>query len=422
MTENNIEATVHLLCGLPGAGKTTLAKKLAKKHDAVRFTLDEWMIGLYEYSIFDAEYGEYADRVRERIWETAVDLLRLGLDVVLDWSLWSREKRADLLAKINEVGADHTLYFLNVPLEELRRRLHERNAAHPSRAHQIPIEELERFAPYFEPPEADEGLNLVEIDWAQELPILNPQLSGDSFFWEGGPVGVLLLHGLTATTAEVRLLAQQLHEAGYTVAGPLLPGHGTRPQDLNETTWHQWAWEAEIMYQHMATICKQVWVGGESTGAVLALYLAAQHAEIAGVLCYAPAIKLGLNSQQLVRLYVAAPLLSSVPKENVGSNPYWQGYKVHPLRGVLELVRLGREVRGLLAQITQPVLVVQGRHDQTVAPEVGEIILQGVSSTMKEQYWMEQSGHVILLEDELEMIVMLTKDFMERAAAGRLES
>jgi alpha-beta hydrolase superfamily lysophospholipase len=137
----------------------------------------------------------------------------------------------------------------------------------------------------FEPPTAEENLNVVQIYLGQDGPIHNPHLAGDTFFWPGSEVGVLLLHGLTATTAEVRLLAEKLHAAGYTISAPLLPGHGTHPDELNETTWHDWAWTAEKAYQYLATVCDQVFVGGESTGGALALYLAAQHKEIAGVYC-----------------------------------------------------------------------------------------------------------------------------------------
>ena len=60
----------------------------------------------------------------------------------------------------------------------------------------------------------------------------NDHLPGDEFFWEGNNTGILLSHGYTATTAEVRPLAETLYRQGYTVAGPLLPGHGTDPKDM----------------------------------------------------------------------------------------------------------------------------------------------------------------------------------------------
>jgi carboxylesterase len=243
----------------------------------------------------------------------------------------------------------------------------------------------------------------------------NSHLEGDTFFWEGGSVGVLLLHGLTATTAEVRLLAEKLYAAGYTISAPLLPGHGTKPEDLNETTWRDWAWTAEKAYHHLATVCDHVFVGGESTGGALALYLAARHDDIVGILCYAPAIKLAISTHNLVRLYVAAPLVHFLPKENVGGNDFWQGYKVNPLRAVMELLRLGQEVRRQLPRIRQPLLTMQGRQDRTVSEDAGEIICNGVSSELKVQKWLEASGHIILLEDELPEITAVTFKFMQDA-------
>ncbi len=248
--------------------------------------------------------------------------------------------------------------------------------------------------------------------------LVNPDLAGDSFLWEAGPIGVLLLHGLTATTAEVRLLAADLLTQGYTVMGPLLPGHGAKPEDLNEVTWQDWAWTAEASYQHLVTLCDHVFVGGESTGAALALYLAEQHQEISGVLCYAPAIKLAMPIHKKVQLYASAPFIEAIPKSGADDNPYWQGYKVNPLRSVQELITLGRVVRHDLNKITQPVLVVQGRHDETVAADAGQIILDSVQSDMKEMVWLEESGHIVLLEDEREAITRLTLRFMAQALAG----
>ena len=246
----------------------------------------------------------------------------------------------------------------------------------------------------------------------QNQVLVNPQLDGTPFFWEAGPVGVLLLHGLTATTTEVRLLGEDLFTNDYTVMAPLLPGHGTTPEELNEQSWEDWAWEAEKSLQHLLTICDYVFVAGESMGGALALYLAIRFPEIAGVICYAPAIQLNMTAVQLVQLRAFAPFKESLPKEKNGHNPYWQGYDVHPLKAVETLVSLGNYVRHHLEKIEQPLMVIQGRNDETVAADVGETILDGVSSTSKELIWMENSAHVILLEDEREQIFSLTRKFL----------
>lgn len=118
----------------------------------------------------------------------------------------------------------------------------------------------------------------------------NAHLEGDAFYWEGGPVGVLLSHGFTATSAEVRLLARHLHARGFSVAGPLLPGHATSIEDLNRCRWQDWVRGVEQTYQQLVTRCQKVVVGGESLGSLLALYLASEHPQAAAVLAYAPAL------------------------------------------------------------------------------------------------------------------------------------
>ena len=99
----------------------------------------------------------------------------------------------------------------------------------------------------------------------------NPHLPGDEFFWPGGSTGILLCHGFTATTAEVRPLGKVLAAAGYTIAGPLLPGHNTSPADLNRTRWQDWVRVYDEMLEKLYDHCETVIVGGESTGALLGL-------------------------------------------------------------------------------------------------------------------------------------------------------
>ncbi len=247
----------------------------------------------------------------------------------------------------------------------------------------------------------------------RQPPLLrNPQLDGTSFYWQAGPTGVLLCHGFTATTAEVRLLAQALHKQGYTVTGPLLPGHGTTPEDCNRHSWQDWYAAVEDTYQQLTTQFRQVVVGGESTGALLALRLAALHPEVAAILCYAPALRLTLTRWQIIQLHILAPLIAYVHKvPSTDDNP-WQGYSVQPLKGVIQLLRLQKAVRPLLPRINQPILLAQGRLDPTVHPQAPQVIYDEVSSPVKELHWLDHSTHCVILDKERDLAAQLTLDFL----------
>jgi carboxylesterase len=244
----------------------------------------------------------------------------------------------------------------------------------------------------------------------------NPQLEGDSFLWEGGPVGVLLSHGFTATTAEVRLFARFLHERGYTVAGPLLPGHGTTPEEMNRHRWQDWATAVESAYQELASRCERVFVGGESMGAILALYLAAEHPEALGILAYAPALKVASRATPLLLPLLApfVPVVSKGESPRTHADDFWQGYTVNPLRAAAELARLQREVRRRLTEITQPLLIVQGRLDRRIAPDAPALLAREVRSTWYEIHWLEQSTHCVLLDREWQQAADLGLNFITR--------
>jgi carboxylesterase len=246
------------------------------------------------------------------------------------------------------------------------------------------------------------------------LALVNPHLDGGPFYWPAGPVGVLLIHGFTATTVEVRDLAESLLDAGYTVSAPLLPGHYTQPTDLNRVRWQEWVETVELSYAHLADECHKVVVGGESTGGLLALNLASCHPEVAAVLAYAPALRLQISAWDRLRLRLLAPFIPYVPKPNSDQDTRWQGYPVNPVKGTLQLLRLQQELRHSLQAIQQPLLVVQGRLDRSVHPSVPEQIISGVNSQVCELHWMEHSRHVVLLDDELDQVVKITLDFLSR--------
>jgi carboxylesterase len=255
--------------------------------------------------------------------------------------------------------------------------------------------------------------------------IKNPYLEGDPFTWEGGPTGVLLVHGFTATTAEVRPLARDLYGRGLTVSGPLLPGHNTTPEHANRYRWRDWVRSVELAYRALAARCPEVIVGGESTGALLALYLASEHPEIAAVLCYAPALKLSLRRRDVVKLYMAAPFKPYAVKQrpalspSSGGDSLWRGYPVTPLKGTIELLRLQRAVRPCLARVRQPILIAHGRYDPTVHPSAPETVYREVGSTVKELHWCEHSAHKVILDDERDQVFALTAAFIDRVLGAQ---
>ncbi len=139
-----------LLCGLPGSGKTTLARKLAEDLPAVRLCPDEWMADL-GVDLFDVPFRA---RMEAALRRHAHALLARGLTVVLENGFWSRAEREELLREGRALGARVELRFLDVPLDELVRRL-EARAEEPGTA-LITRSLLEDCAPLFEAPDAAE--------------------------------------------------------------------------------------------------------------------------------------------------------------------------------------------------------------------------------------------------------------------------
>lgn len=149
-------ATLHLICGLPGSGKTTLAKQLETSESAVRFCPDEWIADI----LLDPNDTNEMDRLRDIVesiqWGFTKRLLALGVDVILENGFWSREERFRFRAEAEAIGAKMKLHYLDVELNELWQRLSKRNNNLPSGTFLVRREHLESWAKLFEPPTEDE--------------------------------------------------------------------------------------------------------------------------------------------------------------------------------------------------------------------------------------------------------------------------
>jgi len=154
MSDNDVMPATHLfiVCGLPGAGKTTLATELAAEHHAVRLCPDEWMEQL-GVDLWDADARQ---RIEQLQWATAGEILQHGTNIVIDWGLWRRSERDRLLADAHSIGVAVHLVLLDPPLDVLWERVEsrDREARHGTRA--ITRAELEQWYHDFERPDTAE--------------------------------------------------------------------------------------------------------------------------------------------------------------------------------------------------------------------------------------------------------------------------
>lgn len=148
-------ATLHLMVGLPCSGKTTLARTLEREHSALRLTPDEWQVRLFGQDAADPEHDDRHGRIESVQWEVAGRALVLGIDVILDFGFWTRAEREDFRSRAERLGASSEVHFLDVPGDELLRRLARRNAR-PGLAFQIPEEMMKPWIELFQKPDEDE--------------------------------------------------------------------------------------------------------------------------------------------------------------------------------------------------------------------------------------------------------------------------
>lgn len=154
---------LHLIYGLAGAGKTTVAKQLANQTGAIRFTLDEWMLRLFpELTFGHPDYPERAAVLRELFWELAAPALRSGLDVVLDWNAWSRQRRAWAVTRARTVDAEVLLHRLSTSIDDATLAAERRARDPDALAHRIDRAGIEHLATLLEEPDPGEGLIIIE--------------------------------------------------------------------------------------------------------------------------------------------------------------------------------------------------------------------------------------------------------------------
>ena len=246
------------------------------------------------------------------------------------------------------------------------------------------------------------------------------ELDPSRFDFDGGNTGILLLHGYTGSPTAVRPMGEYLASKGMRVVAPLLPGHGTTPDDLNTRTWREVADAAADELYTLQGQCDRVFVGGLSMGGLLALYLGERCTGIAGLVPMAAAIYAKSPLRFLlpiIRRVVSTFPKSSDPKlsvEDIECAKLMWGYHCEALHFAAEVLELMREVRIDLPKVHQPLLIFQGAHDKTVPMKAAWDIAEHSSSHDTELIVLPHSGHCLSVDGERDQVFAKTWQWIQR--------
>ncbi|HWV83604.1 MAG TPA: alpha/beta fold hydrolase [Hyphomicrobiaceae bacterium] len=259
-------------------------------------------------------------------------------------------------------------------------------------------------------------------------------------FGENGRIGFLLIHGLGGTPVELRFVAQGLTRAGFAVYCPLLEGHGGTEAELNATTWQDWYDSVVAAHDELRARCDMIIVGGLSSGALLALRLAAERRdEIASTVLFAPT--LWPNGWAVPR---ALRLMKYVPQKQIANlfsfaetAPYGikderiREFALASLQGegrsmkdvfgrsgsmLWELKALRSAVRKQLADVKQPTLIFHPRNDdQADLSNTTEI--QRALGGLVDVIVLDDSYHMITLDRQRTLVVDRAVDYGQRLVA-----
>lgn len=262
------------------------------------------------------------------------------------------------------------------------------------------------------------------------------------FRFEGGRSGVLLIHGLTGTPAEMRLVGKGLNRAGFSVYGMQLAGHCGDAADLLATGWQDWYASVEAAAREFRKEVDTLFVAGLSMGAVLALKLAADHPDwVQGVGVYGATFKydgwatpwygkfsfllplvskLGIGKRWMV--HESEPyglrderIRAQISSLMLGGDSAAAGLPGNPWPSLAEMYKMAAVVRRDLPRVTAPCLIAHATEDDIASLDNARLVERSVSGPV-DMLLLEDSYHMITIDRERRLLIDRSAEFFERIA------
>lgn len=225
------------------------------------------------------------------------------------------------------------------------------------------------------------------------------------FLFEAGQRAVLLLHGFTGSSADVRILGRFLEKHGYTSHAPHYKGHGVPPEELIVTSPEEWWLDVINGYNTLKQAgYEEIAVAGLSLGGVFSLKLALQQ-PVKGIITMCSP----MSMRTTTIMFDGVIEYAKQYKKHEGKVEQEIELEIEALKNkgmasLPQLQQLIQEVRQSIDMLYAPILVIQARHDAVIDPQSATVIYTNVESNQKQLKWFEQSGHVITLDKERDQL------------------
>lgn len=219
------------------------------------------------------------------------------------------------------------------------------------------------------------------------------------------PLGVLILHGFTASLDCVNGLEPPLRAMGLPTRMPVLRGHGAAsPEALRGVSWRDWVADGAAALEELLSEADRALVFGHSMGGLVALTLVADRPDlIDSAVVAAAAVQIAAPVAPGRPLHLLAPLLTGLLKRwpmppnysDKALEAYDTNYAWAPTEAIAELFAFARATRKRLPEVRVPLLIMHSRQDSTISPESAEIIYRetGTPASEKRIAWFEVTEH-----------------------------
>ena len=222
-------------------------------------------------------------------------------------------------------------------------------------------------------------------------------------------IGIMIIHGFTSTTCEVKSLAKYLGEKGFHTSAKNLPGHGTTIEDCNQTKYKEWLQFVEQNYAEMMANNDKVFIIGLSMGGVLGLHLSTLF-PVDGLVAAATVFK--FNDQKklewlnpITKYFL--PYLSKKSRYDpkIRNNLTFYGYNRYPLRAIDEFLKMTKIVQKKLYKVKTPTLILHSQIDVTSKKENVDIVKNNIASSDVQIIKYLKATHNLFVKSEEQKLI-----------------